>query len=268
MAGHARARAKVAIRVVGCFGAVALGLVSAVAGAAGAAGAAAACAPGEGVDSPLPVAANVRDPVFAVLVGLLNANRFGCISAEALEGEVRRLGRPTPLPYRRVRSILRRPATAAGDARVTIELDGALRLPIPYRILFFYRPGDIWSDGVLDATEWHLGTMGLTLPDGSQSRLDEVHLFRLDSGRAGVDIDGWLDRLLGARLDDMNVDGFATFEHAGRSWGLAVGRNPSGSARLGLFDFTGDKIAFPTPKAIKPLARQLRLTLESLSQQR
>jgi hypothetical protein len=231
--------------------------------AATAEGAQTECDAAEVVGERPPLAADVRDPVFATLLGLLNENRYGCVSAQALGQEVRRTGRRTLLPYQRLKRLVRRPAPGGGNALVTIEFEDRLRVPVPYRILFFYRPGHVWSEALLEATEWRLGAIEPS-GGGSPAAVADVCLFALTSGRAGVDIDGWLDRLLGGRLDDMSVDGFATFTYNQGTWGLALGKSPSGARRSGLFDFTGDRIAYPAPPALKSVVRALRTRLEAL----
>ncbi len=222
-----------------------------------------ACPPSERLAGSLPNASDVRDPLSALLIGLLDADRFGCIPADALAAEVRRSGRRTVWPYRRIRRIARRAADAAGPIRVAVELDGRLELPIPYRILWLYRPGTMWSDASLRASDWPIGTLTVAPATGPQLRLEGVHLLRLEQGRAGVDIDAWLDRLMGGRLDDMTVGGVALFRCQGRSWAMAIGQNPRGARRFGLFDLTSDEIVFPAPEAFKVVARQVRVLLEA-----
>jgi hypothetical protein len=219
------------------------------------------CEPGEALAEPLPALHSVRDPVFATLLALFVEDRTGCVSGPLLASEIRRSGRKSSLPHERLRSIVRRREAASGETRVTILLDRRLDIPIPYRILWIYRPGSIWVDTPLEMTERRLGVVQVTAWPGESVRLESAGVFRLTRGQAGADIDGWVDRLFGAKLDDMTVHGLGVFQTDGRWYGLAIGANPQGASRMGLFDFASDAIVFPCPARLWAVARQLRSAL-------
>jgi hypothetical protein len=225
---------------------------------------AAACAGPESVSAPLRFEANVRDPVFAALLGLLNGNRFGCLDGATLANEVRRSARSSLLPFSSLRRLVRRASATPGAAHVTLDLDAQLKTPIPYRILWIYRPGSIWVDAALELAEWPRGEVTLEDDAHAPAHLGDLHLFRFDQGRGGADIDALFDHLLGGRLDDMTVDGLATFAVDGRRWGVVFGATPKGVRQIGALDFTSDEIAFPMSKRLWAIARQLRSTLETL----
>lgn len=219
------------------------------------------CAPGEALAEPLPALRSVRDPVFATLLALFVEDRTGCVSGPLLASEIRRAGRKSSLPHERLRSIVRRNAADGGEAHVAILLDRRLDVPIPYRIVWIYRPGDIWVDTPLEMTERRLGAVEVTAWPGEVVRLESAGVFRLTRGQAGADIDGWVDRLFGAKLDDMTVHGLGVFLTDGRWYGLAIGANPQGASRMGLFDFASDSIVFPCPARLWAVARHLRSAL-------
>jgi len=229
---------------------------------------ASACDPAEAIAAPLSLEPGVRDPVWAVLLRLFSDDRFGCVSGVVLEEEVKRLGLASRLPFRRLHRIVRRRDGASGVARTTIELnEGRLKIPIPYRILWIYRPGDIWVDSTIELTERRLGPLTVKPPHGEGVELQRTGVFRLTRGTAGADIDALIDRLFGARLDDMTVNGLATFVTDDRWWGLAIGVNRKGASRMGLFDFSADAIVFPTPKRLWPVARRLRTALSEMGEE-
>jgi len=229
---------------------------------------ASACDPAEAIAAPLHLEPGVRDPVWAVLLGLFSDDRFGCVSGVVLEEEVKRLGNASRLPFRRLRRIVRRRDQASGVARTTIELnEGRLKVPIPYQILWIYRPGDIWVDSTIELTERRLGPLTVKPPQGEDIELKGTGVFRLSRGTAGADIDALIDRLFGKRLDDMTVHGLATFVTDDRWWGLAIGANRKGASRMGLFDFSADAIVFPTPKRLWPVARRMRSALAEMSEE-
>ena len=210
----------------------------------------------------------VKDPVFAVLVALVRSGQYGVLTREHLERELARRKLRSRLPYQTVREVARLPETPNGSARMRVVFERPLDVPIPYRILW-YRPGRIRGGDGCTFQEWELGTLQLAHEEspGAPARilqLDDVHVFGLEAGSLSVDIDGWLDRLMGAALDDTDVSGFAVFAYQGRSYGMALGHNRSRRARSGAFDFGADRVVFPYPSEMKTVGRLMRGHLEAL----
>jgi hypothetical protein len=206
----------------------------------------------------------VQDPVFAVLLGMIAENRCGVLSRQRLEYEVRRLGRPTKLPLEYFRELRRTAADTASRASVSLVSTGRLDVPVPYRILV-YQPGRIRASAVVELEEWDLGTVtvegqGRVPP----ARLEEVRVWGLRRGRVMLDVDGWLDRMLGSRLDDTEILGFALFRFEGRLIGMAMGYSRDGKGRSGTFSFLRDAILFPNPDPLKAAGAYLRARLERL----
>jgi len=242
--------------------------------------------PRDALPEVLPVAAEVKDPVFAILVGLIRADTHGTLSGERLARELARHPGRTRLPYQRLRE-LRREATAPATARVTAVFDGPLDLPIPYRILW-YNPGRFTTAATCRFEEWSLGDVRVTTADGTRAALAEVRVFGLAHGQVAggisggisesrgaravegrdsdisVDVDGWIDRLLGASLDDTRITGLLLLRHAGRPYAMAVGYNRQGHGRSGAFDLAADRIVFPVPGALRAAGRELRARMEAL----
>jgi hypothetical protein len=223
------------------------------------------------VAPPLPVARGVRDPVFAILVGLVDADVFGYVSGAGLAREIRSAARSTRLPYQRLREVARQPATDGATARVSVLLDGPLVTPIPYRLLF-YRPGRIRADTSLELTEWDLGDLGLAPATAGSVQTaaapTDVRIFAISEGGLDVDIDGWLDTLAGPRLDDTRLTGLALFRMSRRWWGVGFGHNRKKEPRVGLFDLAADEVVFPLPSSMRPWMRRLREELDARSRGR
>jgi hypothetical protein len=213
----------------------------------------------------LPSAGGVKDPLFALLLGLIESDSYGTVSGERLKRELAQRPGRTRLPYGRVRALSRLPGRGGEAARVTVSFDSVLDLPIPYRILW-YHPGRLGSSVACVFREWRVAR--LVVPPGGVTRSDielrDVHLFGLDEGELQVDIDGWLDALMGGALDDTSVRSVALFRHGGRWLATALGGNKQGQPRSGTFDFAADRILFPTPGEMKAVARHVRPTLEAL----
>lgn len=219
----------------------------------------------------LPFDPQVTDPVFAVLVALVRTDLHGTLTRAHLVRELERRRVRSRLPYAAVREVARLPAPAGIQALVTIRFEGPLDVPIPYRILW-YHPGRIRGGDVCGFREWSLGSVGVPYqagPDAASATLalSDVHVFELDAGRLVVDIDGWLDRLMGSALDDTDLVGLAVFGLAGRGYGMALGHNPGQRSRSGAFDFQADRVVFPMSGELKAVARALRARLLSLERE-
>jgi hypothetical protein len=215
----------------------------------------------------LPMAPDVKDPVFAILVGLLRADLHGVLTREHLEHQLARDGRESLLPYRRLHELRRtggeEGALGRPTATVEAQFEGPLVFPIPYRILW-YHPGKIRAAATIVFREWSFGSVNLPFDPATPIELEEVHLFGLERGELMVDIDGWLDFILGSALDDTEVSGVVMFREEGRDYGMAIGRNNKGESRSGVFDLAEDKIVFPVPAEMKLVARNMRRRLEAL----
>jgi hypothetical protein len=206
------------------------------------------------IPDPLPFAASVKDPVFAILLGLLDGERYGLLSREHLEREIARRQMPTRLPYRKVAQVWRRGRDGTDESDVALEFLGALKVPVPYSILG-YRPGDIRASALCRLHERKLGDVALG-PRGE--RFEDVRLLTLEEGEMEVDIDALVDFLAGSALDDTRVTGLAVLRHQGRRLGVAFGYNRDGGPRFGVFDFEADKILIPLPAPLRGMPGDLR----------
>jgi hypothetical protein len=202
-------------------------------------------------------ARDVRDPVFAYLVGLVDTDLYGTIDAHVLEEVVRRSRGKSRLPYRTLQSLTREPEP---HRRVTVAFEERLRLPIPYEILT-YNPGSLRASREVVLREYPLGDFVFDL-EGREERVSDVHLFGVIEGAVLVDIDGWLDHLVGGKLDDTRVTGLALFRYNGERFGLAMGYNSEWKGRSGLLNLREDRIRFPSPPTMKTAAWKLRQFLE------
>jgi hypothetical protein len=209
---------------------------------------------------PLPFASAVKDPVFAILLGLLDADRYGRLSREHLGREMGRLGTTTRLPYEKVARVSRRSLEPGRVSEITLEFLGPVKVPVPYSILG-YHPGHVLASPTCRLREWKLGALALG-PLGE--RFDDVRLLAVEEGELDVDIDGLVDLLAGSALDDSRLTGLAVLRHLGRRLGVAFGYNPDGRARYGVFDFAADKVLIPVPKALKGVPGDLRRRSETM----
>ncbi len=227
----------------------------------------AAASPAFGEES-LPLAPDVRDPVFALLVAYVRGDRFGVVTqaavARTLDGQRQR----SRLPWQLARDFERTPGTIGagpdgpnlGDAgaTLTIRFAGLVDTPIPYHILW-YHPGRIRASASCRFREWRFAELPLEAVKGRPlPPLADVRLFALDEGEIFIDIDAWLDALLGDALDDTWISALALGRFREREYAFAVGRNRAGQPRIGAFDLSGDAVVFPLPPDLRAANRAVR----------
>jgi hypothetical protein len=213
-------------------------------------------------------APDVHDPIFAYLVGLVDADLYGTIDEACLADVVRRAATPSPLPYQHLDSMTRALENHDRTSMIDLRFDGRLALPIPYRILG-YAPGKLRATQEATFREWILGELVFSYRSSADAkpmevRLSDLHLFALRKGGMWVDIDGWLDALVAGKLDDTRITGLALFRYGGERYGMAVGYNDDWEGRSGLFSMRKDEIVFPSPAPLKTAAWKIRSILEGL----
>lgn len=212
----------------------------------------------------LPRVPYARDPAFSILLGMVEEDLCGVLPGRRLRWEVRRSGRETQLPLPYLREISRMYVPGRDRPSVALVATQDLDLPLPYKVLV-YQPGRIRSTAVIQFDEWNLGDMRLDPGEGRpEVFLEDVRLWGVTRGRMELDVDGWLDRMLGSRLDDSDILGFALFRYEGRLLGMAMGYNREGRGRSGVFSFEKDRILFPSPAPLKAAGAYLRGRLEQL----
>ncbi len=212
----------------------------------------------------------VKDPLFAILIGLVSDGLYGTLTGDRIRGELKRQKARSNLPHQTVREVTRLPVTPGRTAVVRVEFEKDLRLPIPFSILG-YRPGSFSVSSVSLFREWILDTVTLEFQDDPrdpdsiwQVELTDVHILGLVDGEVEIDIHGWLDFLMGSRLGDTRITGLMLCRHHGRWIGIAMGYSPDNQGRSGIFDFEKDSIFFPSPAELRPVGRRMRSRMEAL----
>lgn len=205
------------------------------------------------------LAEEVTDGLFAYLLGLLDRQRYGALTGAHLARVLDVTGRRSCVPHRQVREIRRAPAEgSAGWARAVFDED--LDFPVPYSILG-YHPGSLRASQETLFEERYFERLRIPNPDpqgDATIELTEVTLWSLVAGEIVIDIDGWVDFLLGGRLDDTYVVGLAVFRYEGERLAIATGFNREGQGRSGALDLARNEIRFPAPSEMKAIGRGLR----------
>jgi hypothetical protein len=209
------------------------------------------------------LAADIRDPLLALIVGLLDVDAYGGLSPAAIDSVVRAHG-GSKLPYREVTLVDRRPRTDDARARVDVALRRELNLPVPYSILG-YNPGSMLASQHFALREWWVPDFRVRYRDGgkwSDAVYRDVQLFGITEGWMRMDVDWWLDKLLGGRLDDTQLVGVALVHREGARFAVAFGYTAEKQGRTGVFDLAKDEVVFPAPRELLALGRALRSDVE------
>ena len=224
--------------------------------------------------SELPSAVDVKDPIFALLIGLVDGNLHGTLDQRHIQDELNRRHVKSKLPYEHVLDVTRLPSERNPRLNeVRVRFDGALKLPIPYSILG-YNPGSLRATEECRFLEWKLGDVqiGYQKKEGDEYidipiQLRDVYLYGVTEGKLDLDIDGWVDRLMGGSLDDTAIVALMLCRFEGVWHGWAMGYNKDKHGRSGALDFRKDQIVFPSPDGFKAVGRKMRARAEGLLQQ-
>jgi len=215
--------------------------------------------------APLVPSPEARDPLLALLVGIVDQDRRGVFDRHRLESELRRTGRTTRIPLDRVASVSRGAGPGGTSMIVSLVLAPKGDIPIPYDILG-YHPGKLRFSRRVEMEEWRLGTVRFSVPGETRPvELEDVVLLGLRTGSMELDVDGWLDALLGPKLDDTIITGIVLFRNQGERVSMAVGYSRTGHGQSGVFSLSQDEIVFPRPEKYRVAGRVLRDRLEHLA---
>ena len=216
----------------------------------------------------------VRDPLFAMVFLLTEADSLGTWTADDLLAFTERWGTPSDFPLTEHLESLTREALPPEqvrkrrglrcDRRWIVRLRPArLEMPMPYSILG-YHPGTLSFDTPLELHEWRLGQVSLQVPDpegDGQTRRPArgVTIWQITGGWIILDVDAWVDRLLGKAADDAAMAGFTAARVGGELVGVGNSTGRDGRRLLGELDFRSGEVAThgrPVARGLSWLARR------------
>ncbi len=199
----------------------------------------------------------VKDRFFGYLIGLVQVDTCGVLDADDLESVLRDFKGKTSIPFELIKSIRRECGDGVGPKEVSISFKGELKTPVPYSILG-YHPGSVSTSSTVRFYEWDIPYKTLRWNRREPVDLTQIYVFGICEGWAVIDVDVWLDALLGGLLDDTRIVVMALFKYDGDWHGLAAGYGPSGEGRSGIFNFSQNRILFPTPEHLRMLGPYFR----------
>jgi len=210
----------------------------------------------------LPPSEEFRDPFYAFVIGIAENDSLGRWTKQHLETYLAQHEQKSKLPLEYFHSLERHTAdTTKSELRRGVKVERTWHLtlkepldyPMPYSILG-YNLGSLSIARVLTFSEWRLGNRNVHAPSEDEISVipvTDLMVFRLDSGWIVLDADGWVDKLLGGKLDDCWTEGFAICRQDGEIRGLALSQNRKSRTLCGEIDFATNEI---TPKG-GPFAR-------------
>jgi hypothetical protein len=199
----------------------------------------------------------VKDRFFSYLIGLVQIDTCGVLDANDLAEVLGDFKGETSIPFEVVSGISRGCSDGVGPREVSIRFHDELRTPVPYSILG-YHPGSVRASSTVKFYEWEIPYKALRWNRSEPIDLSQVYVFGIHEGWAVVDIDAWLDALLGGLLDDTRIVALVLFKYQDDWHGLAAGYGPSGEGRSGIFNFGTNQILFPTPRHLRILGPYFR----------
>lgn len=198
----------------------------------------------------------VKDRFYSYLIGLIQADTCGVLYASDLETVLDDYEGKTAIPFKTIKDI-RRGCGRSNPREISIAFHKMLKTPVPYSILG-YHPGSVTASPEVRFLEWDIASKTLRHSRNEAIELTDVYVFGVCDGWAVVDIDNWLDTVLGGLLDDTRIVVMALFKYNGEWHGLAAGYDPTGDGRSGIFNFSQNKILFPTPRHLQMLGPYFR----------
>ncbi len=201
---------------------------------------------------------DVSDPVLAYLVALLEADVLDSLTGAEIRRGAHRLDDASVLPIHLLDSMVRAEGTCMGERFVSGRFSGQRRIPSPYSILG-YHPGAAVMSPHLVLMEWKLGDLRIRERRHRELLdLDDCYLWAITEGTVTMDVDAWLDKLLGGKIDDTKVTSLALFRFRGTRYATAMGHNENGKGRTGVMDLTSDEFLFPISWEFKTIGKHLR----------
>jgi hypothetical protein len=197
----------------------------------------------------------VRDTFFAYLVGIVDAGLDAELDNATLRSVLTEFQSTIALPFDRI-SVVRHlaprgEAGSSGAGSLEIVFDGDLDVPVPFSLLG-YHPGSLRSTRTVRFEELRYPLVPVR---GGQA--GPVYSFRIIEGAMTIDVDAWIDVLLGSIVDDLDVRLVAIARWKGAWRCILGGTGREGRRIIAAFDLTRNTISFPVPSELIRLGLDL-----------
>jgi hypothetical protein len=209
------------------------------------------------------LAPGVRDPALAFLAGLLRSDVLDTLAGADIRQAASRRDESTLIPLRLLDRMGRGSAGKEGERVVTFWLTRDGKVAAPYSLLG-YHPGSVLIAQRVVLHEWKVGRVVITERGKGSFVLDECYLWAVEEGAVAIDIDGFVDNLLGGAVDDMRVTTLAFFSLDAVRYAMAMGYNAQEQGRSGALNLAKNELEFPSSWKLKSAGKLLRRKAEGL----
>lgn len=190
----------------------------------------------------------VRDSFLGYFVGLLDADAVGFADAAYLHEVLPEFKSFYSLAFEDLLRVSR--VQEEGGAIVAVHFRSALSLPIPFRVLWD-TPGTIRATETVELRERRLARWTSPEDGGPTVLLAPLYVYDVVAGRFSIDFDLWLDLLLGAAVDDIDITRILLFLNDGTWYAALMGTGYDGQLVIGYFDFRENRILVPVPRRLR-----------------
>ncbi len=225
----------------------------------------------------------IYDPFFAFCIALIEGDSLGVWNRETITTWIDSTGRVSALPIDRLEYVERSKLPVSEHLRAGIDtatrrfklvMTDDLKIPLPFSILG-YHPGDLFVSRELTTIEWDLDHHILHADIDGPVRVNAKFLraLHLVDGWVVLDVDRWLDRLLGKKLDDTWFEAFIVArvevipeDQSDELNGMALGRSRKNRPLVGSFDFRHNKVLIngrPVARVLSGYVRPIVAPLET-----
>ncbi len=207
------------------------------------------------------LAADIKQPVLAYLIDQLDHRFSGVLTSEHLAQAILTSNQSSRFSSTILSEIRRLPAAQKHRAWSLLALPGPSRISIPYSFLG-YHPGSVVCTAELLLEEYYERRMNIVDAYGITNQtitIENVTFWCVLEGELYLDVDGWLDHLLGSKIDDTRIIGGVLFTYQNIRYALAMGYNNHGRGQYGAIDLHDDKLHSSTPEVLPVIARNMRL---------
>jgi hypothetical protein len=213
----------------------------------------------------------VKEPLFAFVLTMIAADSIGTWTAADFDAFATSWGAKSDFPLDHLRSISREVVPAESRRRhqgvearrrlvITMQED-RLEFPMPYDILG-YHPGTVVVESPLVFDEWSLGprTIEAHADDGQSRRyvVDALTVFQCVGGATYLDVDAWLDTLLGDVVDDSWTVALVAGWEEDKLLGMGIATGRKGRRILGELNFKTGEIEVHDRPVVRGLATHVR----------
>ena len=206
---------------------------------------------------PLSVAAppgEVADPFIAMVIGLLAHDAFVAMDGDTLRRLFPQLADIADIPFQSLRSFSRAPLAGSTLRRFEVRFGEDLEIPLPINILG-YRPGRVRLARTIAGDQRVLRRLTLAHPENERlAVIGPVYVVDLPQGGMEIDLDWWLDLLLGRDFGDLDARLVLIFRYRGIWFGVLGGYANDGRVLSWTFELKHSYFLVRPPAMLRGLA--------------